>query len=409
MNTLNLKTMKNKFLLGLVISATLFTSCGEDGTADILITDNSVDNSVTNNTSNAGGSSVETIIIDDNITSNTTLDANNSYILNGPIIVKSGSTLTIPAGMTIRANKGTEVYLAVEQGAKIIAEGTPSNPIVFTSNAAAPNAGDWGGLILLGKAPINSVDGTVSTTATSEIANLPYGGSDTADNSGSLQYVRVEYSGGKVDGQSENNGISFYGVGNGTNIKYVQVFEGLDDGLEFFGGTVNASFVSVVNSDDDSIDWTEGYSGNLTDIHVKQNVDGDKAFECDGYNTDVGNNSSPLFFSKPTITNVTIEGLGSAQGKEAIRLRAGTQGIFANVLITGYAEGFDLDGDQGDNPTGAGVLSGDLKVNSVKFNDVTTNVKNDTGNTFTDAQFLTEDANATGSDFATWGAGWARQ
>jgi hypothetical protein len=402
---LNLETMKNKFLLSLAIAATLFTSCGEDGTADIIITDNSV----TNNNNNTGGSNGQTIFINSDITSNTTFDTDNTYILDGPIIVRSGSTLTIPAGMTISANKGTEVYLAIEQGAKIIAEGTPSQPVVFTSNASAPNAGDWGGLILLGKAPINSVDGTTSTTATSEIANLPYGGSDAEDNSGSLQYVRVEYSGGKVDGQSENNGISFYGVGRGTNVKYVQVFEGLDDGLEFFGGTVNVSFASVINSDDDSIDWTEGYTGVLTDIHVKQNIDGDKAFECDGYNTDVGNNSSPKYFSAPTITNVTIEGLGSAQGKEAVRLRAGTQGIFTNVSITGYAEGFDLDGDSGDNPTGAGVLSGALKVNSVMFDDVVVEVKNDTGSTFINADFLTIDASVTGTDFATWGAGWTRQ
>lgn len=402
--------MKNKFLLGLAITATLFTSCGEDDTADIIITDNSVDNSsVTNNNTNNSGSNGETILLNTDITSNLTLDTDNTYILDGPIVVRSGSTLTVPAGMTIRANKGTEVYIAVEQGARIVAEGTPSQPVVFTSNASAPNAGDWGGLILLGKAPINSVDGSTSTTATSEIANLPYGGSDEEDSSGSLQYVRVEYSGGKVDGQSENNGISFYGVGRGTNVQFVQVFEGLDDGLEFFGGTVNVSFASVINADDDSIDWTEGYTGILRDIHVKQNVDGDKAFECDGYNTDVGNNSSPLYFSAPTITNVTIEGLGSQQGREAVRLRAGTQGIFSNVLITGYEEGFDLDGDQGDNPTGAGVLSGALKVNSVKFNDVTTNLKNDTGSTFAESDFLTVDDNATGTDFATWGAGWTRQ
>ena len=188
------------------------------------------------------------------------------------------------------------------------------------------------------------------------------------------------------------------------------MFEGDDDGVEFFGGTVNASFVSVVNSQDDSIDWTEGYTGTLTDVYVKHGLTHDKAFECDGYNTDIGNNSNPVYFSKPTVTNVTIIGLGSGNaGSEAVRLRAGTQGIFTNVSITGFAEAFDLDGDQGDNPTGAGVLSGDLNVNSVIFNDVTVKMKNDTGENFTDADFYTEDANATGTDYATWGAGWTRQ
>lgn len=407
MNKLNFKTMKNNFLLGLAIAATVFTSCGDDDTADVIITDNSTN--TTNNTTGNTGTTGQTIIVSSDITENTTYIAENTYILDGPIVVKDGSRLTIPAGTTIKANKGTEIYLAIEQGATIIAEGTADNPIIFTSNATNPEAGDWGGLILLGKAPINSVDGTTATTATSEIANLPYGGSDEGDNSGSLEYVRVEYSGGKVDGQSENNGISFYGVGNGTNVKYVQIYEGLDDGIEFFGGTVNVSYASVVNADDDSIDWTEGYKGTLTEIHVKQNADGDKAFECDGYNTDVGNNSNPVFYSEPTISNVTIEGIGSTEGKEAIRLRAGTKGVFSNITITGYAEGFDLDGDGANNPTGAGVVAGTLKVNSVLFNDVTLKMKNDTAETFTESDFLTEDANATGTDFATWGNGWARQ
>lgn len=393
--------MKNKFLFAMAIAVALFTSCGEDGTSDIVINING----------NGGGSgnTGNTIELNGSITSDMTLDSNNSYTITGPTVVEDGVTLTIPAGMTIdAAATGADVYLAIAQGGKIIAEGTRTQPIVFTSAANTPNSGDWGGLILLGRAPVNSVAG--NGTATSEIGNLAYGGSDASDDSGILRYVRVEYSGGKASGQSENNGFSFYGVGNGTTVEYIQMFEGDDDGVEFFGGTVNASFVSVVNSQDDSIDWTEGYTGTLTDVYVKHGLTHDKAFECDGYNTDIGNNSNPVYFSKPTVTNVTIIGLGSGNaGSEAVRLRAGTQGIFTNVSITGFAEAFDLDGDQGDNPTGAGVLSGDLNVNSVIFNDVTVKMKNDTGENFTDADFYTEDANATGTDYATWGAGWTRQ
>lgn len=409
MITLNLKQMRNKFLFAMTIAAALFTSCGEDGTSDIVINDNSVTNNTTNNNNggNNNGNTGQDIDLNGSISSDLTLDANNTYTITGPTVVEDGVTLTIPAGMTIgAAATGADVYLAVAQGGRIIAEGTSQQPIVFTSAAVAPNSGDWGGLILLGKAPINSV---ASGTATSEIGNLPYGGSDANDNSGILRYVRVEYSGGKASGQSENNGFSFYGVGDGTVVEYIQMFEGDDDGVEFFGGTVNASFVSVVNSQDDSIDWTEGYTGTLTNVYVKHGLTHDKAFECDGYNTDIGNNSNPLYFSAPTVNNVTIVGLGSGTGNEAVRLRAGTQGIFSNVSITGFAEGFDLDGDQGDNPTGAGVLSGDLNVNSVIFSDVTLNMKNDTGETFTEADFLTVDANATGTDYATWGAGWTRQ
>ena len=399
--------MKNNFLLGLALAATLFASCGDDDTADIIINDNSVTNNTNNN--GDGSNNNDAIELKGNYTTDLTLDASKAYTITGPTIFEDGTTLTIPAGTVIKAAAtGADVYLAISQGAKIIAEGTSSQPIIFTSSATTPNAGDWGGLILLGKAPINSVAGGTATS-TSEIASLPYGGDVADDNSGTLRYVRVEYSGGKADGQSENNGFSFYGVGNGTTIEYIQMFEGKDDGVEFFGGTVNVNNVSIVNAEDDSIDWTEGYSGTITDAYVKHGTDHDKGIEADGYNTDIGNLSSPKFFSKPTVTNLTIEGLGSGTANEAIRLRAGTQGIFNNVLLIGFAEGFDLDGDATDNPTGNGVTSGDLKATDVKFEDVTVKVKNDTGVAFTDADFVTENDAATGTDYATWGAGWTRQ
>ena len=397
--------MKNNILLGLALAATVLTSCGDDGTSDIIINDNST----TNNNNGGGSNSSCEVELKGNYSSNLTLDSSKCYTITGATIFENGTTLTIPAGTVIKAAAtGADVYLAIAQGAKIIAEGTASQPIIFTSNATTPNAGDWGGLILLGKAPINSVTGGTATS-TSEIASLPYGGDTANDNSGVLRYVRVEYSGGKADGSSENNGFSFYGVGNATTVEYIQMFEGKDDGVEFFGGTVNVSNVSVVNAQDDSIDWTEGYTGTITDAYVKHGTDHDKGFECDGYNTDIGNLASPKYFSKPTVTNVTIDGLGSGTANEAIRLRAGTQGIFTNVLLVGFAEGFDLDGDATDNPTGNGVTSGDLKATDVQFDDVTVKVKNDTGVAFAESDFVTENAAAAGTDYATWGAGWTRQ
>ncbi|MEZ4840182.1 MAG: multidrug transporter [Flavobacteriaceae bacterium] len=394
--------MKNTFL-SLALVSMLFVSCGEDDTADIIINDNSV----TNNYS--GGTSDETVLLKGSFTSDLTLDATKNYIIDGPVIMEAGTTLTIPAGMTIRASAtGSDVYIAIAQGAKIIADGSASFPIVFTSNSSTPNAGDWGGLIVLGKAPINSVVGG-DTTSTSEIASLPYGGQHPDDDSGVIRYVRIEYSGGKADGQSENNGFSFYGVGNGTTVQYIQAYEGLDDGIEFFGGTVNASYISVVNAQDDSVDWTEGFSGTLTNVYVKHGSEHDKGIEADGFNTDIGNNSNPLFFSKPTVENLTIKGLGSGTGNEAVRLRAGTQGIFKNVLIEGFEEAFDLDGDQGDSPTGAGVTSGDLHVTDATFTDIITKLKNDTGVTFTEGDFISGDGNGTGTDYASWGTLWTRQ
>ncbi|WP_055436000.1 hypothetical protein [Lacinutrix algicola] len=385
--------MKKQLILGLAILASVF-SCTTDDTSDIVI------NSTTNNTTGGGGETdPATIFLSGTYTEDLTLDANNTYKINGSLIMSSGTTLTIPPCMTIEAlSSGADVYVAISQGAKIIANGTASCPIVFTSDSSNPLAGDWGGLILLGKAPINSVTGTA--TATSEIASLPYGGNTANDNSGSLSYVRVEYSGGAADGQSENNGFSFYGVGNGTTVNHIQAIEGKDDGIEFFGGTVNASFISVINAEDDSVDWTEGFSGTLTDVYISNRATDDKAIEADGYNTDFSNATG--IFSKPTLNNVTIIGEGSANSSEAVRLRAGTQGIFSNIHITGYAEGFDLD----DVDTGNGVVSDDLQVTGVTFVDVTLNMKNDTTVTFTIPDFYTNEGTATGTDYATWGANW---
>jgi hypothetical protein len=389
--------MKKGILLSMLSLGLILGACSTDDTADVII---NVDG---NGGSNNNGDAIN---ISGTYTEDLTLSAGNTYTLNGSLIMTAGTTLTIPAGMTIEAlAAGSDVYIAIGQGAQIIANGTASEPIVLTSNAANPSAGDWGGLIILGEAPTNSVAG--SATATSEIANLPYGGTNTADNSGTLRYVRVEYSGGSADGQSENNGFSFYGVGSGTTVDYIQAYEGLDDGVEFFGGTVNASNIIVVGAQDDSIDWTEGYTGTITNAYVKHGTSHDKGIEADGYNTDIGNNSSPVFFSKPSVNNLTIVGLGSGTSNEAIRLRAGTQGIFNNVYLEGYGEGFDLDGNTGSNPTGTGVVDGDLDVADVTFVDITLKVENDTGVTFTNADFIAGDGNGTATDVATWGAGWA--
>lgn len=386
--------MKKQLILGLALVSMLF-SCSTDDTADVVI-------NITNNTNGGGATDPETILLSGTYTEDLTLDANNTYKLNGALIMAEGTTLTIPAGMTIQAlASGANVYVAISQGAQIIANGTANSPIVFTSDASSPASGDWGGLIILGKAPINSVTGTA--TATSEIASLPYGGNVADDNSGSLNYVRIEYSGGAADGQSENNGFSFYGVGNGTIVNYIQAYAGKDDGIEFFGGTVNASYVSVINAEDDSVDWTEGYSGTLTNVYISNRITDDKAIEADGFNTDFSNATG--VFSKPTVTNLTIVGEGTSAGHaEAVRLRAGTQGIFSNVHITGYIEGFDLD----DLDTGNGVVSDDLQVTDVTFVDVTTNMKNDTTVTFTDADFYNGEGNGTATDYATWGAGWTK-
>lgn len=391
--------MKNNLLI-LCIAAGLFWSCESDDTAEIVINDNSVVNNTTNNTTGGEETPEQTTVnLSGVYTENITLDPTVEYIVTGPVLIANGATLTVPAGMTIKAQPvGVNAYIAIQQGGRIIADGSASEPIIFTSNAASPASGDWGGIVLCGRAPINSTPDGSDDTATSEVGSLSYGGNVPTDNSGILEYVRIEYAGGAIDGNAELNGLSVYGVGSATTIDYVQVYEGSDDGFEFFGGTVSASHLVVVNSEDDSIDWTEGFIGTLTDVYVQHGTAHDKAFECDGFNTDFSNEGG--YFSKPTVTNVTIVGANDAS--EAIRLRAGTQGIFTNMVFNDFDEAFDLD----DADTGAGVLSGDLNVTDVTFNNVTTKLKNDTGAVFTEAEFISGDGNGTGTDIATWGAGW---
>ena len=383
----------NILLLKIFAFTILLVGCANDDTADITINVNGDGQPVDPSEQVIGGT----------LTEDLTLETGNEYSLNSALIVPEGITLTVEPGVVVKAATGSDVYIAVLQGGMINAEGTSSNPIVFTSATATPNPGDWGGLIVLGRAPINSVVGG-DATSTSEIGGLPYGGSIVDDNSGIIRYVRIEYSGGAADAASENNGFSFYAVGNGTTIQYIQAFEGADDGVEFFGGTVDASFISVVGAQDDSVDWTEGYTGSLTNVYIEHRQSHDKGIEGDGFNTDIGNNSDPVFWSAPTITNLTINGLGSSNQNEAIRLRAGTRATFNNVLLEGFAEGFDLD----DTETGIGVLNGETSVTDITFDDITLTLKNDTGATFNEADVISGVGNGTGADYNSWNSGWTR-
>ena len=393
--------MKKTFLT-LGIAAALFTSCESDDTPDIVINDNSTVNNTTINGPGTGTPGEDVVNLSGVYTEDLTLEADTEYLITGPVLMANGTTLTIPAGQTIQVQPvGVNAYIAIQQGARINAVGSANAPVVFTSNASNPGAGDWGGLVICGRAPINSTAVGSEDTATSEVGGLSYGGNVDADNSGILQYVRIEYAGGAIDGNAELNGLSLYAVGNGTTIDHIQIFEGSDDGIEFFGGNVNVSQVAVVNSEDDSIDWTEGYTGTLTDVYVQHGTNHDKAFECDGYNVDFSNEGG--YFSAPNVNNVTVV---ANDPSEAIRLRAGTQGLFTNVVVVGFDEAFDLDGDTGDNPTGQGVLDGLLRVTDVTFTNVTTKLKNDTGFTFDEADFIFGDGNGTGTDVSAWGAGW---
>ncbi len=264
------------------------------------------------------------------ITSDITLERNKEYTLSGPYIVKAGATLHIEEGVTIIAQDDDIAdYILIEQGAKINAVGTASNPIIMTSTNK--EAGAWGGLHICGYASTNSGIGK------SEIGNASYGGSNDSDNSGVIKFVRLEYTGFAFDEEHESNGISFYGVGNGTEVSYVQAYRGSDDGLEFFGGTVNVKYAVVTSCSDDSFDWTDGWRGKaqfLVAYHENEatlNYVCDCLFECDNN----GDNNSASPSSHPVISNVTLVGNNSTTKKDGVMLKAGTQISLHNAIITG--------------------------------------------------------------------------
>ena len=262
------------------------------------------------------------------ITKNVTLPGKD-YVLSGGIHVKAGVTLTIPAGATFKSDPNESIaYLLIEQGAKIIAVGTETSPIVFTSGAATPARGDWGGIIICGNAPING------GSRTAEVGNVTYGGSDAADNSGTLKYIRLEYTGNAINAEKEHNGFSFNGVGNGTVAEYLQVYKGGDDGFEFFGGTVNIKHCVSTGNQDDSFDWTQGWRGNGQFLVVEQNTDaGDRGFEGD--NNSSNDNATPI--SNPTLSNITLIGADDGDASnQGLKLREGMKGSFYNFVITGF-------------------------------------------------------------------------
>lgn len=270
-------------------------------------------------------------ILKGELTANKTLLKDKVYALSGEYIVKTGATLTIQEGVKIVAKTDDESvdYILVQQGAKIEAVGTKENPIIMTSDKK--ESGAWGGLHICGKAHTNAENGE----GTSEIGNAAYGGSADNDNSGTLKYIRLENTGYALDSEHEANGISFYGVGNGTTVEYVQAYNGSDDGFEFFGGSVDVKHMVVTNCSDDSFDWTEGWNGRGQFLVAYQEAKETLGFDCDCLMEcdNNGKNFAATPVACPTLANLTL--IGNGGEKQGVRLRAGTQVKMYNALISG--------------------------------------------------------------------------
>ncbi len=268
------------------------------------------------------------------ITTDVVLDANEVYELVGAVFVRAGGSLTIPAGTFLfadpsnNANVDADVtaadVLIVNQGGILNINGTATEPVIFSSSSQV--AGSWGGIVLLGNAPIN----LAGSLGNAEIADnvgedLPYGGSDASDSSGSLRYTILAYPGIQINTEAEFNGFSFYAVGNGTTLEFLEVFQGQDDGYEWFGGTVNATNL-FSQAFDDSFDWAEGFVGTLDNIIADQPNGADHCIEADNLNAD--NNAAPR--SNPTVMNATFNSSGD---DDAIRLRRGTAIQLNNAIF----------------------------------------------------------------------------
>ena len=325
-----------------------------------------------------------------------------TYKLTGKLVVANGGKLTIKAGVKIEATSlssdndfNAVRYIAVGQGGQIFVEGTSSNPVVMTAEQHTP--GSWGGLVLCGKAPINK-----GTTATAEVSELTYGGTDVTDNSGSIKYLRIEYSGYAYNADKEFNGLSMFGVGNGTTIDYVQVHEGSDDGFEWFGGTVNASHLIVTNYasevGDDLFDWTEGWNGTGENWYGIRTNDGNRGIEADNNS----NNEAATPISNPTIKNLTLIGNNGGGENHAIKLRVGTKGQFDNVVLKNWGTGFDV---QAAPDLSAGYVGTELKATNVKFENVTTPANATAEGIYTENETATGAGNGTATP--SWAQGWS--
>lgn len=288
------------------------------------------------------------------ITSNRTLDAASDYYINGSVFVSNNASLTIPAGVTVYMGKNDspdeKSVLVITKGSKIFINGTVDNPVVFTSAAQSKAPGDWGALIILGNAPTN--------TGTGHVAGLPesddtqYGGTDAADNSGTINYLRLEYTGG-INPDAENewavdkaSGFYLGSVGSSTAIDNVMVTHSRDDGFQFVGGTVNATHLVAYNNGDDDFDFDQGYTGKLQYlISYRTGLSSDHALRANGfesYNDEVPTLNTPL--TRPVISNMTIIG---PQGTETVDthlnqgvyIRKGTRFVMQNSIIAEYPEG----------------------------------------------------------------------
>ncbi|MFC4259711.1 hypothetical protein ACFOZ5_11790 [Marinobacter lacisalsi] len=275
----------------------------------------------------------QTIRISGDITSTTTWTGDKTYLLEDIVFVDNAS-LTIEAGATVKGENGSA--LIVTREGQLYSRGRPDNPVVFTSarNYGERARGDWGGVVLLGSAPVNEPSPQIEGIPDGDQRGS-FGGSDVTDSCGVVEYTRIEFAGFEVYQNNELNGLTLGGCGSNTIVRNVQVHRALDDGIEMFGGTVDLKNILVTGAADDSIDWDWGWRGRVQFAVIQQHADaGDNAFEGDNN----GNQHEAQPRSGPVFYNVTLAGTGHGpRSHRGMVLREGTGGRFHNMIIDSYA------------------------------------------------------------------------
>jgi hypothetical protein len=313
----------------------------------------------------------ENLILSGRINTDRTLTAGNTYKIRGIAYLVEGATLTIEPGTRIEGEKSSRGALIITRGTKLVANGTKDKPIIFTSDASTPSSGDWGGIVLLGRAKTNnSFNGTAGIGEIEGGVNNAngdglYGGADDADNSGSLKYVRIQYGGYAFLPDKELNSLTMGSVGNGTTLDYIQVTYALDDAYEWFGGTVDAKHLIAYKTLDDDFDTDNGYRGRVQfGIVMRDSTRADvskvEAFESD--NDANGSTLTPL--TAPVFSNITAIGprattanIGSSLFLAGAQLRRNTSTSIFNSIFMGWPTGLLIDASKG-TPTDLNISGG---------------------------------------------------
>jgi len=325
-------------------------------------------------TGNGGGNNTEGTILSGKISSDRTLKASNTYTLRGLVYVTDGATLTIEPGTKIVGEKTTRGALIVTRGCKLIANGTADKPILFTSDQSNPQRGDWAGIVLMGRARTNASvvlngitvwgQGEAEGGINDASGNGLFGGTDDADNSGSLKYVRIEYGGYAFLPDKELNGLGMYALGTGTTIDYVQVSFANDDSFECFGGTVNLSHLIAYKGLDDDLDTDNGFSGKVQFVIVQRDSSIADVSGSNGWESDNDANGSavttPSGLTKPlpqtsaVYSNVTLIGpraaltnSGNSLFKNGAQIRRNSAISIFNSVMMGWPTGLLLDAQTG--------------------------------------------------------------